>query len=430
MKCQNCGSPIPDGKLFCPKCGSEVRLVDDYDPIGLLGEKGRKPPDGDGDIKKGGGAGGVLIRILFASVIAALLSAAAIFAMTGNSGKNLPYVRARLEKYLEEEKYDRAFSCCEKAIRLDPASDELQVQKADILLRQGRTDDALSCLREAHEVMGSSPVVLEKLISICIEEEDHAAVAELLRNTEDQELRERYGQYAVTAPAMSLISGRAYPYGTRLTISTEAGSIYYTFDGSIPDSSGPLYTKPLKLHVGVNRISAVSIGSFGIRSPVVSGVYTVKARETKASVISRPREEAQEEDGYYDDYEDSEWSEDDEEENGFDEDADSSSEEPSGEDDGGNGGSSNGGDEGEDENDEEGGDGSGDDGDGDAPDGDLGDDGEDGEGQEPSANPGDEGGDGQEPSVSPEDEDGDVIPDDIIIDIYDDEIDWDDAIAE
>ena len=31
MKCQNCGNELPDGKLYCEKCGKAVRLVPDYD---------------------------------------------------------------------------------------------------------------------------------------------------------------------------------------------------------------------------------------------------------------------------------------------------------------------------------------------------------------------------------------------------------------
>ena len=33
MKCRYCGTIIPDGVLRCSKCGNEVRIVPDYNPL-------------------------------------------------------------------------------------------------------------------------------------------------------------------------------------------------------------------------------------------------------------------------------------------------------------------------------------------------------------------------------------------------------------
>ena len=32
MKCPRCGSEIKDGRLFCEKCGEEIRIVQDFEP--------------------------------------------------------------------------------------------------------------------------------------------------------------------------------------------------------------------------------------------------------------------------------------------------------------------------------------------------------------------------------------------------------------
>ena len=32
MKCPNCGCEIPDGYLYCEKCGSEIQMVPDFEP--------------------------------------------------------------------------------------------------------------------------------------------------------------------------------------------------------------------------------------------------------------------------------------------------------------------------------------------------------------------------------------------------------------
>ena len=33
MKCKNCGYEIPAGELYCKRCGEEVRIVPDYNPL-------------------------------------------------------------------------------------------------------------------------------------------------------------------------------------------------------------------------------------------------------------------------------------------------------------------------------------------------------------------------------------------------------------
>ena len=33
MECPHCGAYIPDDKLYCGKCGYEVQIVPDYNPL-------------------------------------------------------------------------------------------------------------------------------------------------------------------------------------------------------------------------------------------------------------------------------------------------------------------------------------------------------------------------------------------------------------
>src|SRR5699024_10881683 len=33
MRCTNCGCEIPDGELYCKRCGREIRIVPDYNPL-------------------------------------------------------------------------------------------------------------------------------------------------------------------------------------------------------------------------------------------------------------------------------------------------------------------------------------------------------------------------------------------------------------
>ena len=33
MKCPNCGGELQPGQLYCGKCGHEIQIVPDYDPL-------------------------------------------------------------------------------------------------------------------------------------------------------------------------------------------------------------------------------------------------------------------------------------------------------------------------------------------------------------------------------------------------------------
>lgn len=33
MKCQKCGAEIPEGKIYCEKCGQAIQMVPDYNPV-------------------------------------------------------------------------------------------------------------------------------------------------------------------------------------------------------------------------------------------------------------------------------------------------------------------------------------------------------------------------------------------------------------
>ena len=33
MKCMHCGADLPEDQLICPRCGREIQIVPDYNPL-------------------------------------------------------------------------------------------------------------------------------------------------------------------------------------------------------------------------------------------------------------------------------------------------------------------------------------------------------------------------------------------------------------
>ena len=52
MKCSKCGAPIRSGHLYCDKCGHEVQLVPDYNPLGNMMSNQRKKEEKRKKIRK------------------------------------------------------------------------------------------------------------------------------------------------------------------------------------------------------------------------------------------------------------------------------------------------------------------------------------------------------------------------------------------
>ena len=78
---------------------------------------------------------------------------------------------------------------------------------------------------------------------------------------------------APDAPVISPVSGTYYEE-TQILVSAQSGaSIYYTYDGTIPDTRSDLYTGPVKMIPGSSVFSAVCVVD-GVSSEASSAAYT------------------------------------------------------------------------------------------------------------------------------------------------------------
>lgn len=74
-------------------------------------------------------------------------------------------------------------------------------------------------------------------------------------------------------PVVSIDSG-VYDTQKKITVTADADcKIYYTKDGSIPDSKSTEYTKEIKMPKGNTVFSFIAMNSEGIYSKVVTRVY-------------------------------------------------------------------------------------------------------------------------------------------------------------
>ncbi len=297
MVCRNCGSRIPDGKLYCPFCGEEVQLVPEYNSTDmqrvmkhmeeeeqerlrrekeLEEEENRRRRRMSPEMK--------LLSVLIIALLSAAFSLCMIFLIKRANHENFGYLRVQAARAAESGDTAEALQYLVQAEAvMPPASIGLSLDKSGLLWELGQKDNAKATLYGLLTKDRSLPVY-EQLIAYLAEDGENDRIAALVADSGNEELIETYGAYIANPPEFSLMNGDTYAYGTMLTITvTGKGKIYYTTDGTDPSDSAFLYEEPVMLEMGTNRIRSVFINEKGVRSPESAAVYNVIKAETKAA---------------------------------------------------------------------------------------------------------------------------------------------------
>ena len=293
MECRNCGSRIPDGKLYCPFCGEEVQLVPEYRSSDMElalqrmleeeAERIRKEKELAAIAREKENQLTPVQRVLCVLLIVGCAAAAlygAHLCMQKNSLMNYGYLKTQAERAYEKGDTVEALNWISLAEPVMPASSpDLELMKADILWHTGGKEEAGEVL---YRLVERAPVlqVYETLIGYLTEERNYIEAAHVLAASGLKELADMHPELQSATPQMSLSDGDTYAYGTMLTLTAEGeGQIHFTTDGTPADESAPVYTEPVMLDVGTNRVEAVLINSLGISSEPASAVFTVKKRK-------------------------------------------------------------------------------------------------------------------------------------------------------
>ena len=300
MECKNCGFPLDDGVLVCPRCGTEVQLVSDYQVFGdfldqHLGknDKKRKNPDpvtqlnGPEEIyrvsrmRRAEQKKQKKRRIRLAILITFVVAAATIYGVLQlniryQNESSYDYQMKRAETAYADQKYDQAYERVQKAIGLEAEDADAWLLKARILIEQRETDKAISALQKIIGLYPNNSSAYELLIQIYEGKKDTDAIKSLLSDSSDKGIRAQFADYISDMPKSDLKEGEYDDYQT-FSLSSEEGSvIYYTLDGSIPDEKSQVFDKKIRLdNEGVTVVQAIAVNQKGISSDIAQFTYTI-----------------------------------------------------------------------------------------------------------------------------------------------------------
>lgn len=308
MKCPNCGSEMAEGMLYCEHCGEDIHIVPDFEPEledaiqnileemheDMTGETGAEPEEFEDAYEGGGLQESVQKKKIWPKVLLLLLFL--VFLTAGGTAWHVystyseEYQLSRAKQYAEQEKYDEAIACYNRAVELDDTNVELLFELADIYLLKNNKVEYEYLLREIIKNKNTSAEQLEgaygKLIAIYREREDYQTINALLLASGNDNLIAAYPNYIVDVPEFSINEGYYTSIQPLKLTATGSGKIYYTMDGSEPTEESMQYTAPIILENGNHVVKACFVNDNGIVSDVVTKEYHIEYNDILPPEVS------------------------------------------------------------------------------------------------------------------------------------------------
>ncbi len=306
MKCQKCGAEIPEGSLYCEKCGQDIHIVHDFKEFAekkaedtvknLLSDLdddeadfGRSP-EGANDERPDLEAKSSVpekkhktgwIRFALIAVLTLILVTAGLAFFNRSSGTDYLFEQAR--EAAEHGDISRAIALLEDVRAEDSSDVDVLLYLALLYKDQGDTIKYENLLLEIaglpYATSEQNATAYEGLLAIYFDSEDYVSMADLLQTCNNLEIREKYIDYCLMIPEFNLGSGY---YGTdqllKITVPGNA-RIFYTLDGTDPNEESFEYIVPLLLTKGEYDIRVCTVNDHGVWSPVSEAHYVIESEE-------------------------------------------------------------------------------------------------------------------------------------------------------
>ena len=299
MKCPKCGHELKEGHLICEICGEEIRIVPDFEPeiensitetlstLAVLqeGEDMEETLQEDEETGKSrrqktdkSSTSGKKIWVI-ASLFIIFGVAVVSYGAYAYHIQTMDYQINKAKEYAANGSYTEAITCLENAYESYPDTAQILFMEADYYYLQQDNTSAVQVLYRIID-RGDFPYkdleeAYSKIVAIYANQGLYGQINELLRNCPETEIVTMYRSYLAMEPEFSYAEG-SYDVVIPLKLSSnEAGTIYYTIDGTTPTKDSLVYTVPLFLESGEHTVSAIFVNDYGIESDIVSKTYII-----------------------------------------------------------------------------------------------------------------------------------------------------------
>ncbi len=307
MKCSNCGTAIPEESLYCTKCGKDVHMVPDFEAElelnlsrsidSIAAEVSDEHIDGQVAAKPGSFVRRYARELHFVSVVIIVCVLGLIIASLFVGVKvwqyySYDYQLKKAVTCVSQGNFEGAQDYYRRACQIDDSDVEISFALAECSLQKGNIIEYEYLLKDIIRNPFCSHEQLEraygKLIAIYCDRKQYDVINEILLDSENIKIKNAYQSYLASPPEFNYEEGDYTKVIPLKLTSATTGRIYYTLDGSEPNSDSLLYTAPILLDQDV-VIKAIVMNEYGVFSTVVTKEYRVQIaveEEPKINVIS------------------------------------------------------------------------------------------------------------------------------------------------
>ena len=294
---------MKEGNVYCSVCGAEAMVVPDYSVLEddylrtLIAEDAADEKDmaetqdtTASPAKKTKKISSMLpiVVVCILLVIGILGGVAAKLVIDRRNANSYDYQVQQAKQEYQNGNEENALRYYQAALALRPEDIAVRLAMADIYLEQKVYDSALVLLVEIIRLDDSHREAYGKLIGIYDERGDYESILALKTETTAASLADLFVPYEVTEPVISPIAGTYEDEINVVIVSLDGYEIYYTTDGTPPDTStGTLYQREILLdEPGTYEIQAVCANDKGILSEIVDAVYHIEYLPPKFPAVS------------------------------------------------------------------------------------------------------------------------------------------------
>ncbi len=301
MKCKYCGNEMPEGAIYCERCGKPLQMVPDYNAFddevlpSLVsdGADRKKKKENEKDRVSSPAAGkedagkepsgaktqapvkAVRKRTMVFSCIAIALLALILFV---TYYVNTPgYQTGAGDKAYAAKDYSGALTHYMNALSSHDTDAALLASAGDCCVKLGKTDEAEKYYRNALQYDEKNERAFTGLCALYAAAENYDGLSALKDSAVTEAQQKAIDGAYISEVSFSEEEGE-YDDDLSVSLSSPEGySIYYTLDGSEPTpESGTLYKgEPIALGEGETVLSARAVTEAGSRGPVTAKKYTV-----------------------------------------------------------------------------------------------------------------------------------------------------------
>ncbi len=224
-------------------------------------------------------------KVIIISVLAAvvLIAIAAVTTVAVTAGPRAAREQLALgDRYLEELDYENAILAYTRAIEADPRNAQAYYGLGVANAANQSPENAEAAFLQSLSLDPTGVDAYLSLADLYLQNDRLEDAADLLdkaiNQTDDDEIKDLYTQTQPQAPTFSLESGSYSTYQLVEILSDSGDTIYYTLDGSEPNTESQVYTDALVLSSGKTSIRAMAVNSLGYHSEIAAADYTITAR--------------------------------------------------------------------------------------------------------------------------------------------------------